>query len=194
MASVRAGTYLRRDVARNDLPTGTVTFLFTDIEGSTKLLHELGPAAYAGALAEHRQVLRDAFARHAGIEVDTQGDAFSVAFPNAPGAVSAAADAQESLASGPIRVRMGLHTAEPLLTGERKIHTGLAKWRRTSQPRERLARSRGASRDTIRHWRTVWMLHVPRKKSTLVLWGNRASPAVSTSGPSPTPGAPDARR
>jgi len=71
------------------LPTGTVTFLFTDIEGSTRLLHELGEA-YADALAEHRRVLREAFARYGGVEVDTQGDAFFVAFPTAPGALSAA--------------------------------------------------------------------------------------------------------
>ena len=113
---------------RNDLPTGKVTFLFTDIEGSTKLLHELGAEAYAGALAEHRRVLRDAFARHGGIEVDTQGDAFFVAFPTAPGALSAAAYAQEALASGPIRVRIGLHTGQPHLTGDgyvgQDVHKG----------------------------------------------------------------------
>ena len=62
-----------------ELPSGTVTFLFTDIEGSTKLLNELGDA-YADALVEHRQVLREAFARRGGVEVDTQGDAFFVAF------------------------------------------------------------------------------------------------------------------
>ena len=62
-----------------DLPTGTVTLLFTDIEGSTRLLHELGNA-YADVLAEHRRVVRDAFSRHGGVEVDTQGDAFFVAF------------------------------------------------------------------------------------------------------------------
>ena len=61
----------------SELPTGTVTFLFTDIEGSTRLLHELGDD-YADALAEHRRVLREAFARHGGVEVDTQGDAFFV--------------------------------------------------------------------------------------------------------------------
>jgi class 3 adenylate cyclase len=60
---------------RSDLPSGTVTLLFTDIEGSTKLLHELGAEAYAEALAEHRRLLRDAFTRHGGVEVDTQGDA-----------------------------------------------------------------------------------------------------------------------
>ncbi len=71
---------------RSDLPTGTVTFLFTDVEGSTKLLHELGADAYAEALAEHRRVIRGACARHDGVEVDTQGDAFFFAFPTAQGA------------------------------------------------------------------------------------------------------------
>jgi class 3 adenylate cyclase len=71
------------------LPAGTVTFLFTDIEGSTRLLHELGDA-YAEALAEHRRVLRESFARHGGVEVDTQGDAFFVAFARALDALAAA--------------------------------------------------------------------------------------------------------
>jgi predicted ATPase len=100
-----------------DLPTGTVTFLFTDIEGSTRLLHELGDA-YAGALAEHRRVLREVFARHGGVEVDTQGDAFFVAFARAKDALAAAAEGQAALEPGPIRVRMGLHTGEPLVTEE----------------------------------------------------------------------------
>jgi predicted ATPase/class 3 adenylate cyclase len=98
-----------------ELPRGTVTFLFTDIEGSTRLLHELGPDGYAAVLAEHRTVLRDAFERHSGVEVDTQGDAFFVVFPTAPGAVAAAREAQEKLA---LPVRMGLHTGTPLLTDE----------------------------------------------------------------------------
>ena len=72
---------------RADLPTGTVTFLFTDVEGSTKLLHELGAEAYAEALAEHRRVVREACAAEGGVEVDTQGDAFFFAFPTAPGAL-----------------------------------------------------------------------------------------------------------
>src|SRR4051812_29451247 len=100
-----------------DLPSGTVTFLFTDIEGSTKLLHELGDA-YADALAEHRRVLREVFARHGGVEVDTQGDAFFVAFARATDALAAASEGQAALAAGPISVRMGLHTGEPLLTDE----------------------------------------------------------------------------
>jgi predicted ATPase/class 3 adenylate cyclase len=103
---------------RRDLPSGTVTLLFTDIEGSTKLLHELGAEAYAQALAEHRRVLREAFTRHGGVEVDTQGDAFFVAFPTAPGALQAAAEAQEALAEGPMLVRMGLHTGTPHLGEE----------------------------------------------------------------------------
>jgi len=100
-----------------DLPTGTVTFLFTDIEGSTKLLRELGDE-YAPVLAEHRRILRDAFAAHDGVEVDTQGDAFFVAFARARDAVAAGAAAQRAIASGPIQVRMGIHTGEPLRTDE----------------------------------------------------------------------------
>jgi predicted ATPase len=95
-----------------------VTFLFTDVEGSTKLLHELGAEEYAEALAEHRRALRSAFAAHGGVEVDTQGDAFFFAFPTAPGALSAAASALEGLAPSRIRVRMGLHTGTPHLAEE----------------------------------------------------------------------------
>jgi predicted ATPase len=100
-----------------ELPTGTVTFLFTDIEGSTRLLHELGEA-YADALAQHRRVLRDAITRHGGVEVDTQGDAFFVAFARAKDALAAAADGQEALRDGPVSVRMGVHTGEPIVTDE----------------------------------------------------------------------------
>jgi class 3 adenylate cyclase len=100
-----------------ELPSGTVTFLFTDIEGSTRLLHELGDD-YAEALAEHRRALRAAFERHGGVEVDTQGDAFFVAFARASDALAAAGEGQGALGSGPIRVRMGVHTGEPLLTEE----------------------------------------------------------------------------
>ena len=100
------------------LPSGTVSFLFTDVEGSTNLLHELGPAGYADALADHRRVLREAFGTHGGVEVDTQGDAFFVAFPTAPGAIEAAAAATEGLARGPIRVRMGIHTGTPHVAEE----------------------------------------------------------------------------
>jgi len=99
------------------LPTGTVTFLFTDVEGSTRLLHELGDE-YAEVLAEHRRVLRDAFGRHGGVEVDTQGDAFFVAFSRASDALAAAVAARDRLSEGRIRVRMGVHTGEPLVTEE----------------------------------------------------------------------------
>jgi predicted ATPase len=100
-----------------ELPTGTVTFLFTDIEGSTRLLRELGDE-YADVLAEHRRALREAWRQHDGVEVDTQGDAFFVAFARASDAVAAAAQAQGVLADGPVRVRMGLHTGEPLRVDE----------------------------------------------------------------------------
>jgi predicted ATPase/class 3 adenylate cyclase len=103
---------------RPELPTGTVTFLFTDVEGSTRLLHELGPARYADGLAGHRRILREAVVAHGGAEVDTQGDAFFIAFPTAGGAAAAARSALEALAEGPIRVRMGLHTGVPTPTGE----------------------------------------------------------------------------
>jgi predicted ATPase/class 3 adenylate cyclase len=105
------------------LPTGTVTLLFTDIEGSTRLLQVLGDR-YAEAVMQHRQVLRDVFARHGGIEVDTQGDAFFVAFSRAQDAVAAAADIQRGLAAcrwpGAVglRVRIGVHTGEPTVTDE----------------------------------------------------------------------------
>jgi predicted ATPase/class 3 adenylate cyclase len=99
------------------LPTGTVTFLFTDVEGSTRLLHELGDE-YANVLAEHRRVLRQAFTAHDGVEVDTQGDAFFFAFAKPSAAVSAASAARDALAGGPVRVRMGVHTGEPVVTDE----------------------------------------------------------------------------
>ena len=102
---------------RSDLPAGTVTFLFTDVEGSTRLLHDSGEEAYAEALAEHRLVLRRTFSRHDGVEVDTQGDAFFYAFPSAEGALRRP-EGQQALAAGPIRVRLGLHTGSPLLTEE----------------------------------------------------------------------------
>lgn len=102
--------------------------MFTDIEGSTRLLGELGPDAYAQALAEHRRLLRTTFERRDGVEVDTQGDAFFVAFAEATEAVAAAADAQAALTATPIRVRIGIHTGEPRLTAEgyvgRDVHLG----------------------------------------------------------------------
>ena len=81
---------------RHDLPTGTVTFVFTDVEGSTSLLNELGAEAYADALAEHRALIREACIRNGGVEVDTQGDAFFFAFATAPGALAAASELTHS--------------------------------------------------------------------------------------------------
>ena len=102
-----------------DLPAGTVTFLFTDIEGSTRLLRQLGPDGYADALAEHRRALRAAFAADGGVEVDTQGDAFFVGFPTADGSCRRrSARDRTQLAAGPITVRMGLHTGTPTITAE----------------------------------------------------------------------------
>ncbi|HEY1513975.1 MAG TPA: adenylate/guanylate cyclase domain-containing protein, partial [Gaiellaceae bacterium] len=103
---------------RPDLPTGTVTFVFTDVEGSTSLLKELGAEAYAAALDDHRATIREECGRSGGVEVDAQGDAFFFAFPTAPGALFAAAALTEALAPGPIRVRVGLHTGAPVVTGE----------------------------------------------------------------------------
>jgi predicted ATPase len=103
---------------RDDLPSGTVTFLFTDVEGSTRLLHSLGAEGYAEALAEHRRVIRVACASEGGVEVDTQGDAFFFAFPTAPGALAAASAFTEALAPGQVQVRVGLHTGTPLLAEE----------------------------------------------------------------------------
>ncbi len=100
-----------------DVPTGTVTFLFTDIEGSTRLLSELGES-YSGVLAEHHRIVREAVERHGGVEVDTQGDGFFISFARASDGVAAAGDAQAALAAVPVRVRMGLHTGEPKITEE----------------------------------------------------------------------------
>jgi class 3 adenylate cyclase len=96
---------------RPELPTGTVTFLFTDVEGSTSLLRGIGVEAYAEALADHRAVIREACVVNGGVEVDTQGDAFFFAFPTAPGALAAASAFTERIeANGAIRVRVGIHT------------------------------------------------------------------------------------
>src|SRR5215472_2867446 len=102
------------------LPTGTVTFLFTDIEGSTTLIQRLGDRRYAEVLGEHQRLLRDAFAKGNGQEIDTQGDAFLVAFSRARDALATAVAAQRALAKhawpdgAALRVRMGLHTGEPI--------------------------------------------------------------------------------
>jgi class 3 adenylate cyclase len=103
-----------------NLPSGTVTLLFSDIEGSTVLLTRLGDA-YTAVLDGQRRVLRRAWAEHGGTEMGTEGDSFFVVFPTAEGAVSAAAQAQRELtqhpwSSGePVRVRIGIHTGTPML-------------------------------------------------------------------------------
>ena len=105
------------------LRSGTITLLFTDIEGSTRLLRELGEG-YADVIAEHRRALRAAFAAHSGREIDTQGDSFFVVFDTARDAVSAAVEAQHALAARDwplatrVRVRMGIHTGEPAVDAE----------------------------------------------------------------------------
>ena len=105
------------------LPGGTVTFLFTDIEGSTRLLQELGDD-YGQVVADHRRLLREIFQAAGGNEVDTQGDAFFYSFPRARDAVRAAVDGQRALAAHEwprgvdVRVRMGLHTGEPTVGEE----------------------------------------------------------------------------
>ena len=103
---------------QRDLPVGTVTFLVHRRRGLDDASASLGTEAYANALAEHRRVVRDACASHGGIEVDTQGDAFFIAFPTAPGALAAASAITAGLESGPIGVRIGLHTGAPLVTDE----------------------------------------------------------------------------
>jgi predicted ATPase/class 3 adenylate cyclase len=109
-----------------ELPTGTVTFLFTDIEGSTRLLQELGDR-YAGLRDEHAAIVRRAIARGDGVEVSTEGDSFFVVFPNPAGALKAAVSAQRGLADhrgdngAPLRVRMGLHTGEGVRGGDNYV-------------------------------------------------------------------------
>src|SRR5688572_13403667 len=97
-------------------PSGTVTFLFSDIEGSTRLLRELGTSRYGRVLQEHRRLFRECVAVAGGTEVDTQGDAFFVAFPRAEDAARAAVETQRALAGHAwdegreVRVRMGMHS------------------------------------------------------------------------------------
>src|SRR5262245_12446904 len=115
----------------DELPVGTVTFLFTDIEGSTQLLKQLGGEVYGQALDDHRRILREAFAEHEGREIDTQGDSFFVAFRRAKDAVATAIACQRRLAEhgwpagSELRVRMGIHTGEPAMGGERYVGMGV---------------------------------------------------------------------
>jgi predicted ATPase/class 3 adenylate cyclase len=98
-----------------ELPAGTITLLFADIERSTALLQKLGPERYGEALADYRRLLRDAVTERDGVEIGTEGDGFFAAFPSARQAVAGAVAAQEALAHSSLSVRMGLHTGEPLV-------------------------------------------------------------------------------
>jgi class 3 adenylate cyclase len=115
------------------LPRGTVTFLFSDIEGSTDLLRRAGDEVFAVIRADHRRLLRDAFVGQGGREIDTAGDGFFVAFDSARAAVAAAADAQRAVvafswpADAEVRVRMGLHTAEPHLAEDGYVGVGVTR-------------------------------------------------------------------
>src|SRR5690349_10175549 len=110
-----------------ELPTGTVTFLFTDIEGSTSLLKSLGQDRYDSLLTEHARIIRAAVGERGGSVVDTQGDSFFAAFRAARDAALAAADVQRSLAvqvwpgGVAVRLRMGLHSGEPKASAERYV-------------------------------------------------------------------------
>ncbi len=106
---------------RDDLPRGTVTFVFTDVEGSTALLAELGEERFAESLAEHRELVRSALREHGGAEVDTQGDAFFCAFGSAASAVGFAEDVQARSAATRIHVRIGIHTGEALVSGDHYV-------------------------------------------------------------------------
>ncbi len=117
-------------VALPELPTGTVTLLFSDVDRSTELVKRLGER-YGEVLTQHRGLLRQAFEEHRGIEIDTQGDAFFVAFGAARDAVAAAIAAQRALAAHSwqdgveVRVRMGLHTCEPHRSHESYVGVGV---------------------------------------------------------------------
>ncbi len=106
-----------------NLPAGTVTFVFSDIEGSTGLLKRLGEG-YSELIADHRQIVRDTFGRHKGVEIDVQGDSFFFAFARARDAVAAAVEVQRAHAEHDwpggeaVRVRLGLHTGEPAVGEE----------------------------------------------------------------------------
>jgi len=114
---------------RTELPTGTVTLLFTDVEGSTQLQHRLGES-YQEVVAEHRRLLEAVFFEHGGVVVDRQTESLFVAFPRARHAVEAAAAAQQALARhewpdrAQVKVRIGIHSGDPELSGDRYV--GLA--------------------------------------------------------------------
>ena len=128
------------------LPGGTVTFVFTDIEGSTALLQGARRRATATCSGDHRRLVRETFGDAGGTEIDTQGDAFFFSFPRARDAVAAAVDAQRALRDhewpdgGEVRVRMGLHTGEPDVGEEGYLGLDVVRAARIS-PRATAARS-----------------------------------------------------
>lgn len=104
------------------LPQGTVTFLFSDVEGSTRLAEMLGDEHWAGALETHRRLVRQAVVKHGGVEIDTQGDSFFIAFPRASDAICAALDTQRAMSESAwpldthVLLRIGIHTGEALVS------------------------------------------------------------------------------
>jgi len=113
-----------------ELPTGTVTFLFSDVEGSTELLRTLR-GGYADVMADHERLLRSAFEGAGGLEINTQGDSFFVAFRKPKDAVGAALEAQRAIGShewpegAEMRVRIGIHTGEATVAGDRYVGLGV---------------------------------------------------------------------
>ena len=120
---MRLGGVAMQNACMTALPSGTVTFVFSDVEGSTALLKRLGER-YGDVISEHRRIVRETFGAHDGVEIDTQGDSFFYAFARARDAVAAAVDAQRAHAERgwpdgeQVRVRMGLHTGEPAVGAE----------------------------------------------------------------------------
>jgi predicted ATPase len=110
-----------------DGPDGEVTFVFTDIEGSTRLLHDLGEDAYAATLAVHHGLIRQAFRTAGGVEIDNAGDGFLFVFQHAPDAVRAAEQAQTALHGQPVRVRMGVHSGSARMTAQGYVGLDLHK-------------------------------------------------------------------
>ena len=162
----------RRSAMRSDLPTGTVTFLFTDVEGSTRLLHELGAEAYAEALAEHRRVIREACAAESGVEVDTQGDAFFFAFPTAPGALAAASALHRCA-----RLRPDQRARRPAHRDAAADRRGLRRRRRPPRGPHRRRRPRRAGARLVLDCPARRASSSPTSAST----GSRTSPLPSAS-------------
>jgi class 3 adenylate cyclase len=144
-------------------PSGTVTLVFTDIEGSMRLLSELGEAGYLQALSRHRECVRIAFTRYRGYEVDYEGDSFFYAFASARGAVQAVSEAISALESGPILIRVGVHSGEPGLDPPRYVGLDVHKAARImavghggqvllSKSTVDLVADRFALRDLGEHW------------------------------------------